>query len=255
MRKTKGLTRPRKGEDWVVVLINDFVVSDVVQVREKLDKEIVSRYMVVLASDPNAMPPITLARIPVADADGSTLLHLVDGFHRVAAAKQIGITQMKAFVIDVGSINEALWRACKANVTHGLHMSARHIRKGFRAFINAGLNVRDNGTLLSYADIKASFCCVKSRQTICNWMNADFPDTAKAMSENAPTLQSEKDEGIEINVRNLIQTIDRVECKIKALSKHKQANLLYARIEAMVENIKSQDDYQQHLSELDALDF
>jgi ParB-like chromosome segregation protein Spo0J len=59
------------------------------------------------------LPPILVHR---------PTMRIIDGFHRVAAAVQMGIDEIDAYVID-GSVESMFVLAVRANVTHGLPLS------------------------------------------------------------------------------------------------------------------------------------
>ena len=59
------------------------------------------------------LPPILVHR---------PTMRIIDGFHRVAAAVQIGIDEIDSYVID-GSVESMFVLAVRANVTHGLPLS------------------------------------------------------------------------------------------------------------------------------------
>ena len=59
------------------------------------------------------LPPILVHR---------PTMRIIDGFHRVAAAIQMGIDEIGAYVID-GSVESMFVLAVRANVTHGLPLS------------------------------------------------------------------------------------------------------------------------------------
>ena len=59
------------------------------------------------------LPPIVVHR---------PTMRVIDGFHRVAAAAQLGLDEIDAYVID-GSVESMFVLAVRANVTHGLPLS------------------------------------------------------------------------------------------------------------------------------------
>jgi len=89
------------------VEISRIVIDENFMMRESLDKELVVEYKENLES----MPPITLY-------DTLQGLLLVDGFHRVAAAKQLSWEKINAEIVK-GSIQDAFGAACVANLRHG----------------------------------------------------------------------------------------------------------------------------------------
>ena len=59
---------------------------------------------------------------------GGQNLWLADGFHRLAAFKDIGRDRIQAEVIE-GTLEDALWRSFGANKTHGLPVTAKQKKK------------------------------------------------------------------------------------------------------------------------------
>lgn len=66
--------------------------------------------------DGDQFPPVELV------FDG-TNYYLYDGFHRVAAAENIGRTEIAAHVVQ-GTLQDAQWQSCRANATHGLRRNS-----------------------------------------------------------------------------------------------------------------------------------
>lgn len=98
------------------LLLGNLVLSDVYRIREALDEDAVERYSSILAS----LPPIKVARM-------NGQLFLIDGFHRVEAAKRKGENGMMAEVFEVTE-DVAYEMAVKANVLHGLPLRAKERR-------------------------------------------------------------------------------------------------------------------------------
>jgi ParB-like chromosome segregation protein Spo0J len=65
------------------------------------------------------LPPIVVHR---------PTMRVIDGFHRVAAAVQLGLDEIDAYVID-GSVESMFVLAVRANVTHGLPLSLADRRR------------------------------------------------------------------------------------------------------------------------------
>ncbi|MCX5658902.1 MAG: ParB N-terminal domain-containing protein, partial [Planctomycetota bacterium] len=89
------------------------------QIRAGLTEVTVQEYA-DLMKDGCMFPPIT----PVRVGGG---VFVVDGFHRLAAAAQAGLTELPANIIDC-SEDDAVWAAAGANATHGLAMSSAEKR-------------------------------------------------------------------------------------------------------------------------------
>lgn len=108
-------------------------------------------------------------------------LVLVDGFHRLAAAKYAGCLEaLDVVVVGEGSAAEALWLAFEANRQHGLPLKTRELRDGFRAYVRARKNQTADGKLKSYRDISKDLGV--GHTTIRGWMQRFFPGVFRRMS-------------------------------------------------------------------------
>lgn len=81
------------------------------QQRERLNPEVVKDYAALMA-DGATFPPIEVVY------DGA-VYWLQDGFHRLEAAKHIGLATIAANVAR-GDLSDAIWQSASANATHGL---------------------------------------------------------------------------------------------------------------------------------------
>lgn len=134
---------------------------------------------------------------------------LLDGFHRLAALRLIGETWVN---VEVTTEPEKDWKwlAAKANMGHGAGLRSKEIRKAFRIFMKTKQNVTNEfGRLMTYREIAEQFP-TKTFKTIYNWMQEDFPEVAKLMSDKELSLKQgkdvEEDEGVHID-RKIIKQI------------------------------------------------
>jgi len=153
--------------------LDSFEVDPAIQPRPFLSRDAVKRYALVYRNDPQGMPPIKLGRLP----DGRTIL--VDGFHRVAAAKQAGHTKLRAETIPT-TAEIAPWLAVEANIRNGVPIPRSQKRQVFRRFVEAGQNRREDGTLMSSRAI-ASALPIGSHTAILGWIKSDFPKVYREM--------------------------------------------------------------------------
>ena len=86
------------------------IINHGIQSRSEINEETVKEYAEAM-NEGAAFPPITVFR----DHD---IYYLADGFHRIAAAKSIGRTEIDAEIVD-GNYEDALRFALKANAYHG----------------------------------------------------------------------------------------------------------------------------------------
>lgn len=93
------------------VRLHLIAMDESLQVRKKLDLATVKRYAAAMEVHAE-FPPVLLGRI----GDG---LLLVDGWHRVSAARMAGREEIDA-IITTMTHEEAVWAAAGANLKHGL---------------------------------------------------------------------------------------------------------------------------------------
>ncbi len=140
------------------------------QVRLRLDKGIVSRYMTIYAGG-GEMGPVQLVRV-------EKKLYLVDGWHRVKALEQLGMTRVAAVIVE-GTMRDALWLAACANLTHGLPLKKSELRRVFQGYIRARRYRDENGGLKSYRAIAKELHSLVAYTTVRNWLYEDFPKIAR----------------------------------------------------------------------------
>lgn len=151
--------------------IADIVTRSDWQVRAKIDPGIVRSYATVTRTG-GTLPPIQVARINGA-------LYLVDGWHRLKAAKLNGETFICAEVADM-SEEQAQWAAARANLSHGLPLKAGEVRTVFRAYVRSRQH-RDGRRFKPYRVIATDHANRVTHTTIRNWMRQDFPSVYRAM--------------------------------------------------------------------------
>jgi hypothetical protein len=96
------------------VLINDITVDTALQARVKMSEPVVQEYAALMMSDVT-FPPVVLF-------DDGVKKYLVDGFHRLYAAKRVGRDRIQA-VIHNGNKHDGFMYSLQANATHGLQRS------------------------------------------------------------------------------------------------------------------------------------
>jgi hypothetical protein len=153
--------------------IDSFEVDPTIQPREFLSRDAVSRYAMVYRNDPEGMPPVTLGHLP----DGRTIL--IDGFHRVEAARQVGQRKLRAETVET-TPEVAPWLAVDANIRNGVPIPNSRKRDVFRRFVNAGRNRLPDGTVMSSRAI-ASTLKIGSHSSMLNWMKQYFPSIHEEM--------------------------------------------------------------------------
>lgn len=109
------------------IRIADLTIDPALQIRERLNQEIVDDYA-ELWSAGTIFPPISVINT-------RKELLVVDGFHRVKAAQKIGILDIPAVLTD-GSRRDAILIAVGANQNHGLYRSIADKRKAVKTLLD-----------------------------------------------------------------------------------------------------------------------
>ncbi len=110
------------------VLISEIQIDTTLQPRVAMDMTTIDEYTEIMreAEGWGDFPPIKLIN------DNGHTFWLWDGFHRVQAAKNIGLTIIPA-EIEVGTKNQALWESFSANKNHGLKRSQADKKRAVEA--------------------------------------------------------------------------------------------------------------------------
>lgn len=113
------------------IQIKDIVANKDFMMRQELDKNLVAQYKEILDAILETSPVI------VYEINGK--YHLVDGFHRLNAARQDNRETIKANVYK-GSLQDAYGAACIANLQHGKPLTRNERKKAIEQYIK--LNVQ-----------------------------------------------------------------------------------------------------------------
>jgi ParB-like chromosome segregation protein Spo0J len=106
----------------------DLVIDEAIQIRDKLDPELVEHYVECF----DDLPPIDVFQMAVG--------YLVaDGFHRYAAAKKLGKTEMEA-TLHEGGWDEAEAFAITANTKHGKPLTRVERNRAIKRLLDLGWN-------------------------------------------------------------------------------------------------------------------
>ena len=154
-----------------LVPVSEIVRHPSLQVRQKTHPSIVQRYATAYAQGEDFSP------IEVAEVDG--VMVLIDGWHRLAAQESLGKGMVVARVVKAKTLEEARWLAVEANLRHGLPLTAKELRNGFRLFVRAGHHRTKWGGLKSIRDIAKELGGARHPSTVWRWFQKDFPRIAK----------------------------------------------------------------------------
>ncbi|MGO9181097.1 MAG: ParB/RepB/Spo0J family partition protein [Candidatus Limnocylindrales bacterium] len=105
------------------VPITDLVIDADIQIREKLDPDLIEHYTECF----DALPPIDVFRVAPGYLVG-------DGFHRCAAAKRLGLKEMEATLHDGGWDEAKAW-AITSNAKHGKPLTRTERNEGVKRLL------------------------------------------------------------------------------------------------------------------------
>lgn len=204
--------RQKQQEQAYSIPIIKIVVDESLQIRDKMLPWKIIEYRNKYLNGIEMKPLLVAER-----GDGYVL---IAGFHRLAALKMAGFHRADAVIINAPQ-REWIWLAIESNLDHGIPLKASEIRKAFRMLIRTKGNVHENGKLMSYEEIAKKIGGAKSRQTIFNWMNEDFPEVAKRMSVKGLMLKKRamEDGDEEMRDEKIIKDMTQLLEKAVALSR------------------------------------
>lgn len=152
--------------------LDDLIQDDAFQIRSSINGATVRRYTDAMRAGVQ-FPPITIGRINEAPV-------LIDGWHRVEAAKAAGLHDLPARIVS-GDPATLKWEAAAANMRHGLPLKRAEAREVFRVYVRAGQHMKTKRRLKSAREIAADLHGIRSHQTILTWMRGDFPSIYRRM--------------------------------------------------------------------------
>ena len=148
----------------------DSIVQDArLQVRQKIDESVVRRYASLYRTGVE-LPPIQVIKIGKEHV-------LADGWHRIAALRLFGRTEVSAEVIE-GTLADARATAALANLKSGKPLRRAEIHAAFRLNVKAKRHLRGDGSLNTYREIAAELGGTRAYTTIRNLMMRHFPRIA-----------------------------------------------------------------------------
>lgn len=171
---TQAMSAAEVAPQTIDVALKDLAMDPAIQVRQRLSQPTISRYADAMRAG-QVFPPIKVAR-----ADGAC--YLIGGWHRVEAAKLVGLTSLTAELIDAPK-NQLAWLAADDNLRHGLPLNrGREAKAAFKAYITARQHRTADGGYRSYRQIAQDLHGLRTHETIRNWMRAQFPSIYRAMA-------------------------------------------------------------------------
>lgn len=161
-------------KDSELVRIENIHFDQLYQARLGVQDKQVKAYATAMKNG-HKFPPVRLAWI-----DNKKYLIVIDGWHRVNAAIAVGADVIPA-IVERMSYREAMGQAALANLSHGLPLKKKELRRVFKLFMKSSIYRKKNKQLMSYREISTALNGCVGHTTIANWMKKDFPRIASAM--------------------------------------------------------------------------
>lgn len=163
-------------KDAVTIKLKDIIIDeDLTQVREKTCSNTIKDYATQMQNG-TSFPPLKVGRL-------NHSLYLIDGFHRVKALQELGITEASAYIEPIHSIDEARWRACEENMKNGLPLTAKEKQKALERYIEAEMHIREDKTFKSFGEITREVGLM-TKQTVINNIKRRYPKIAKRIIDD-----------------------------------------------------------------------
>ena len=122
--------------------IEDLELDDRCQVRIDTDHDAIEAYRDAYADD------VELPPVEVVDVEG--VLYVIDGFHRVAAAKKAGLAFLRVVVVELtDDFERAQWLALSRNQAHGIRLTSEDKRRAVRMALDNGIGVEQSSRVLA----------------------------------------------------------------------------------------------------------
>jgi hypothetical protein len=118
------------------------VLVEKCQARAKLDSELVNEYAAIYREDQKRMPAVDVFMV-------DDQPHLVDGFHRLAAAATVGMDFLQIRVVGSGDLDDAVWFATSVNQGHGLRRSTADKRRAIRMALESPIGQEQSSRVIA----------------------------------------------------------------------------------------------------------
>jgi hypothetical protein len=209
------------------------------QIRVRDRQERIEQYARAMAQGA-AFPPVSLAEL-------NGTLWIVDGYHRIAAARRAGRKTILADVSKVKDEKEVWRRVAKANQQHGIPLTRKEVRFAIQAFIRGDGHIkwdRDGEVAyLSTRQIAAELSHAVSHETVRHVIRTEFPEVHAAMCEARGKKPAQPKDWIEdrdvliLNTEEAVvgEAVDLAE-KVREGLVHVHRDVLLARIAAEIQS-------------------
>jgi hypothetical protein len=137
-------------------------------------------------------PPILVGKV-------ANRLYVLDGFHRLEAARLAGVSAIRA---RLGSMREdtAVWLAVEANATHGKNLTQKDKRHCFKRYCDTGRHRRLDGTIKSLREMRRELHNIAHPTTISKWLKqAGIVPSADAEAPVKEWSRNEEEQGPDLD--------------------------------------------------------
>ncbi|WP_020650323.1 ParB/RepB/Spo0J family partition protein [Solimonas variicoloris] len=112
---------------------------------------------------------------------------LLSGAHRLAAVRKNGGHEIKAHCVEGLSHADAVRLALASNMTHGLGLSKKDLRRCLLMFVDANAHRKGQGRVMSSRELAAGPLAGRvSYRTVLNWLEQDRPKVHAEMTSGEP---------------------------------------------------------------------
>ncbi|MDP2409617.1 MAG: ParB/RepB/Spo0J family partition protein [Pseudolabrys sp.] len=224
----------------VEVPLSELICDERSQIRSRVDTATVTRYADAMRSGAE-LPPISVAVV-----NGAPFL--IDGWHRVAAAKSIGRTGILAILLDARPEHHA-WLAAQENMKNGLPLRRGEARAVFKAYVHARQHRKRGGRVKSSREIASDLNGLRSHATILKWMGQDFPRIRGMMRQEESSqredasLESEQDSHEDRMLAETLGYLEEARKLCRGIQDPVRRGEMIAEAEAIVAAMKVQGDW------------
>lgn len=220
------------------VNLDDLITDRLYHFRTKLDKATVTRYADLMRNG-GELPPIIVMVVEGAPT-------LVDGWHRVAAAKEIGETEVVAEITE-GAEDDLTWTAAQANLAHGLPLKRIELRNVLRAYVATGQHLSRGRKPKSAREIGREVGGV-GHKTVLSWLKADHPQVHKAITlgglEGRPERSNEPPALADRRMTEALAGLAKVAAAMRGVKAPRKRQEVAARLRRMAEQIDQNEPWK-----------
>lgn len=219
------------------VLLDRLVLDKAFQFRTAINDPTVKQYAEAMEAGAE-FPPISIAMV-----NGAAVV--VDGWHRVEAARRVGSRTLLANV-ETMSRNEARLRATMANLKNGLQMKPKErnnaLRTALAIYIQGRKHLKGRSGVKSFEEICCDLGNHVNRKTIREWIMRHHPRTyascwGKEVSPGAGGLQDLPEDTTFVDT--VTASLDNALAAFQGIECPEDRSALVAKVERMLDQMRS----------------